>query len=75
MAGSSTKEVLRIEPNGKITWVLDGEEIVVKDRSVLALALLDCVVKLTSMNYDYSKLDPDLYKDYQTFLKTKNKLI
>ncbi len=68
--GKDFREVLRLLPDGKIIWTIKGKEIIVKKKSVLAIALLDVVINFTNWNYDYSKLDAKLFKRYKNFLKT-----
>lgn len=67
------KEVLRLEPNGKIVWTLNDEQIEIKDKEMLCLALLDLVNQLSHFRYDMSKIDADLYKRYQQFLESERK--
>ena len=68
---SPTKQVLRIEADGNIVWTLFDEEIVIDDKRLLAIAFLDTIVKISGMEYDYSVIDPELWKDYQLFLGVK----
>jgi len=64
-------EIFRVEANGNIVWTLNEGEIVIDDKKLLALAFLDMVVNITQMKYDYSVLDPELWKEYQKFLDTR----
>lgn len=73
ISAANGKEILRMEPEGRIIWFVDGKEIVVKEKSILAIALLDMLVQMTNLPYDYSKLDPELWQQYQEFLKTEKK--
>lgn len=63
-----TKQLLRIEHDGRIVWTLRGKKIEITDKRLLGIAFLDSVIKMSGIKYDYSLLDKDLYKDYQKFL-------
>ena len=68
-------EVLGISPKGKITWTIYEpvkRVIEITDQKLLALAFMDVVAKLTSIEYDYSLLDPELYEEYKRFLKSES---
>ena len=62
--------LLKIEPSGSIIWNSPKGEIVINDKPLLGVALMDIVSKLSGSIYDLSKIDKDLYKQYQEFLAT-----
>ena len=67
---SANRFLLKIEPSGSIIWNSPKGEIVINDKPLLGIALMDIVSKLSGSIYDLSKIDKDLYKQYQEFLAT-----
>lgn len=67
----SGKPIISIKPNGEIHWNPPGKEAtIIEDSGTLGIALLDVVVALTDHNYDYSKLSPKIWENYQEFIET-----
>lgn len=67
--------VLEIYPD-RIVWnryTPEKQTIVIEDKQLLCLALLDTVMSLTNNTYDYSLLDPGLYGDYKKFLNSNTR--
>ena len=69
-----TKEYLRIDKNGHITWSIYTpykRVIKIKDKEMLGIALIDLFNQMTNSQYDMSLIDKELYNKYIKFLDSK----
>lgn len=69
-----SKEYLRIDVNGHITWNMytPYEKVIkIKDKEMLGIALIGLLNQMTNSKYDMSLIDKDLYEKYLKFLESK----
>jgi len=62
--GDTSQEILVLGHDGVITWNNKGKEIVIEDKKMLCIALMDVVARLSN-GIDVSKLDQELYGEYK----------